>query len=516
MTVLGIDLGTTNSAMAVIGRHGSPEMVANREGQYVTPSVVFFDGDLPIVGASAKRSAALDPESVVQFVKRHMGEAGWSFSTSSGQSYSAEEVSALILRRMREDAETILGEAVAQAVISVPAYFGDAQRSATKDAGALAGLEVLRIVNEPTAAALAYGVEAAEEGTVVVYDLGGGTFDVTVLDVAPSKLEVRATGGDRNLGGLDFDNAIMNWLTEAFMAEGGEDLTDDPRAEADLRDKAEAAKMTLSSANQAKVVLSAGGRHQTVTLDRATFQSLTGHLLERTQVILEEVVENAGLRWGEVDKVLLVGGSTRMAAVAALVESVTGKKPSRELHPDEVVAMGAAIQGGLLAAQAGAAAGRFLPGAGSAGAAGIDLVEVAITDVTAHGMGIAMLNSTRTGLVNEMILDRDSSLPCEVEIIRGTSVEGQATWTARITQGESENLDDVTVVGEGMIAFPPRPAGHPMSIRFSYDLDGIIHVKLFDGQSAQFYGELNIARESNLSPDELVQKRERLLTLPVE
>lgn len=338
--VVGIDLGTTFSAIAIVNEHGRPEIIPNRDGEEITPSVVLFDGDAPIVGSIAKRGAVVNPLSVAQFVKRQMGVPTWSFRSSSGSKYSAEEISAIILKTLAEDAAVLLGGRVADAVITVPAYFDDAQRKATEDAGRMAGLNVLRIINEPTAAALAYGLDKAKrEETILIYDLGGGTFDVTIMSIGAGRIDVRATGGDKNLGGFDWDNLIMTSLNEEFMAAGGPDLTEDPTLEQDLRDKAEIAKKTLSTRERTAVFLSGGGKTATIELTLERFQQLTRPLIERTGRIMQFVLEDAGTTWSQIDKVLLVGGSTRMKAVPALVESVSGKKPSCELHPDKVVAI---------------------------------------------------------------------------------------------------------------------------------------------------------------------------------
>jgi molecular chaperone DnaK len=524
MTIVGIDLGTTNSAIAYVNEHGRPQMIANREGEYVTPSVVFFDGSEPIVGSIAKRSAVLDPLNVVQFVKRHMGDSSWMFATESGETFSAEDISGLILKRLKEDAETMLGRPVERAVISVPAYFQDAPRQATKDAGKIAGLDVVRIINEPTAAALAYGIESGGRGKVVVYDLGGGTFDVTVLDLAPSELTVLATGGDRNLGGFNWDNEIMSWLNEQFMAAGGPDLMDDPRTEQDLRDRAETAKITLSSMPQTKVILSADGFTKTIVLDRPTFADISHHLLDETEVIFSEVIEEAGLLWNEVNKILLVGGSTRMPAVAELIERVSGLKPSRELHPDEVVALGASLQAAMLEPPAAPAATVPGPPRGPVSAAAglpatsTDIVELKkITDVTAHSLGLLLVGDDRGTMRNFKVVDRGTPLPCSATNTSYAFSDGQTSWRAQVTQGEDENPEYVTVIGEGMISFPqPRPKGYPTLSRFSYDLDGILHVMVYDGMTQQLLGELHIKKEGNLTESEVEEKRQRMAAMAVD
>lgn len=347
--VVGIDLGTTYSAISVVNKYGKPEIMVNREGERITPSVVLFDGSDVVVGSIAKRSAVASPFNVVQFVKRQIGDKAWKFTTEQNEDFTPEEISAMILRRLKEDAETLLGEKVEDAVITVPAYFDDAQRKATQDAGRIAGLNVLRIINEPTAAALAYGLDKMHmEQNILVYDLGGGTFDVTIMHLSPSGLRVLSTGGAKNLGGFDWDNVVMNYLNEEFQKQGGIDLLEDPMLEQDLRDKAEIAKKTLSVRDRTNVFLSANGINASITLTREIFDELTAPLLNRTQKIMEFVLEDANIEWKDIDKVLLVGGSTRMKQVPAMIERVTGIKPSLDVNPDEVVALGAAIQGAIL------------------------------------------------------------------------------------------------------------------------------------------------------------------------
>ena len=338
-------------------------------------------------------------------------------------------------------------------MISVPAYFQDAPRQSTKDAGKIAGLEVMRIINEPTAAALAYGIESRQPGKVVVYDLGGGTFDVTVLDIAPDALTVLSTDGDRNLGGFDWDNEVMSWLNDQFMSAGGLDLTANSRTEQDLRDRAEAAKVTLSTMSKTKVILSAGDFTKTIILGRATFEDFSRHLLDRTQLIFKEAVKEAGLQWNEVSKILLVGGSTRMPAVANLIEKISGLKPSRELHPDEVVALGAALQAAQI--ESATTTSIPVPGATLTPPSSTNIVEVPnITDVTAHSLGL-LLEDSRTGQIrNCKVLERNTPLPCSGEQLSVRKLDNQRNYWVRVTQGEDEDPDYITVIGEGVIDYP--------------------------------------------------------------
>jgi molecular chaperone DnaK len=504
--ILGIDLGTTNSAVAVLNVHGVAEMIPNREGEYTTPSVVYFDGETPVVGSTARHSAVLEPLNVVQSVKRHMGDSAWAFVTENGTSYSAEEISAMILRRLREDAEAVCGETFTHAVITVPAYFSDAQRRATKDAGRIAGLEVPRIINEPTAAALAYGLEASGTGKVMVYDLGGGTFDVTILDITPSALTVLATGGDRNLGGFDWDNRIMSWINARFIESGGTSLLDDPRAAQDLRDRCELAKRTLSQMSAAKVVVSEGGLNRTVSITLEQFEDMTRDLLERTGVVVEGVLQDATLTWASISKVLLVGGSTRMKCVPALIEHLAGIKPSRELHPDEVVALGAALQAGKLAIELAESGGRVLVPASQ-----INLVEIEIADVTAHSMGMLAANPETNQMLNWIVLKKNTRVPCSATEDFFTKVEDQTHLLARITQGEGDDPRYVRIIGEATLKLPfTRPKGTRFCVEVSYDVDGLMQATFTDPVTGLAFGNVNIDRTDNLTSRSVDEKRVRL------
>jgi molecular chaperone DnaK len=457
--VVGIDLGTTYSAIATVNTHGKPEIIANREGERITPSVVLFDGDVPIVGSIAKRSAVASPLNVVQFIKRQMGNPSWKFRSERGQVWKAEEISAIILKRLKEDAEILLGESIRDAVITVPAYFDDAQRKATQDAGRIAGLNVLRIINEPTAAALAYGFDRGQkQQTILIYDLGGGTFDVTIMRIDGGKIEVLGTGGDKNLGGFDWDNEIMKFLNAEYKKQGGCDLFEDPTLEQDLRDKAEIAKKTLSARDKTTVFLSALGKNASVTLARSEFESITESLLKRTSSIMGFVLEDARLHWADVDKVLLVGGSTRMHAVPGLIERVTGKKPSMEVHPDEVVAMGAAIQGMMLQVEAGTA----------------DLVEretfplVEIQDVNSHSLGVFALDDFGKEK-NFVILARNTRYGSRVSDTFSTIADRQTELHVQVTEGEDSDPKFVKVIGDAMMRIPQYPKGAPIEVFFEYD-----------------------------------------------
>lgn len=506
-SVVGIDLGTTFSAIAYVNEHGKPEIIPNREGERITPSAVLFDGDAPVVGTIAKRSAVAHPLNVCQFVKRVMGDKGWRFLAGDDTEYSAEEVSAFILRRLKEDAETTLDCAIRDAVITVPAYFNDAQRKATQDAGTIAGLNVLRIVNEPTAAALAYGVgREQEEHTVMVYDLGGGTFDVTLLRVAPKEIDVLATSGDKNLGGFDWDNKIMVYLNEQFQKQGGTDLIEDLGTQQELRDKAEIAKKTLSSRDNTKVFLSAFGKDVTVNLSREVFEEITGDLLDRTETLMQMTLEDSGLTWASLDRMLLVGGSTRMKAVSGLVERVSGRKPSFELHADEVVAVGAALLGGILQKEASEVKPAHLDG----------LPAVSITDVNSHSLGIVAVDARTGSLYNSVILRKDTKIPTRASNTYATITDNQTEIEVEVTEGEEEDLEYVHIIGRGTMHIPPYSKGAPIEVFFHYDNDGIIHVTVLDTTSKKQLGELHIERQSNRTASEIDEMRNRLEATDVQ
>lgn len=504
-TIIGIDLGTTYCAVAYVNQHGQYEIIPNREGERTTPSVVLFDGDTPIVGTIAKQSAVASPLNVCQFVKRQMGERDWQFVAENDKKYSAEEISALILRRLKEDAETALQHEVTDAVITVPAYFNDAQRRATQDAGAIAGLNVLRIVNEPTAAALAYGLGKSEEQTIMVYDLGGGTFDVTIMKISKNSIEVIATGGDKNLGGFNWDNEVMEFLNKKFQEAGGIDLNDDLALVQDLRDKAEIAKKTLSSKDKTQTHLWATGKSASVSISREEFEGITVDLLNRTGSLMELTLEDANLDWSQIDKILLVGGSTRMKSVAALVEKVSGKTASAELHPDEIVAGGAALLAGIIQKELGTSS-RNLD----------ELPAVKISDVNSHSLGTIALDCETGKLYNSIVLQKDTPVLTQASKVYGTVTHNQSEVEIEVTEGEEESLDFVRILGKGSMRLPPYPQGAPIEVIFQYDLDGIIHVDVFDKTAGKKIGEIDIKRESNRSVAEINKMKANIQGLKIQ
>lgn len=505
---IGIDLGTTYSAVATINSSGQPEMVRNSDGQTITPSVVLFDHGEAIVGQQAKLQRAAFTDDVVEFVKRQMGNDSWRFYPTVGDPYTPEGVSAIILKRLASDAGQTLGESVTEVVVTVPAYFDDAQRKATKDAGEIAGLQVLSVINEPTAAAVSFGVEQGFNGTVLVYDLGGGTFDVTLLRAHDGTFDIVRTDGDRNLGGFDFDNAIIQWIKAEFAALTGEIIEGDD-LEAQLRDRAEQAKHRLSQSENAPVFVSAGGRNEKLILTRDKFEEITDNLLARTEMLVEDVVDGASMNFTDIDKVLLVGGSTRMPMVVRMLTRLTGQVPDQSIHPDEAVAKGAAI---VAALRTKAAAGSTsLPRPVTPSGHSLD-----ISDVVSHGLGVVTVDQASRE-VNSIIVPSNSKIPVKKSEVFYTVVPNQTELNVRVTEGDEEDLKYVRILGSSMLKLQPHPEeSSPIQVVFACDIDGILHIEVIDDVDKRSLGEFEIDRAKNLDQSEIDRMRDALTNLDVQ
>ena len=503
--ILGIDLGTTNSAMAVM-EGSEPEILVNAEGDRTTPSVEGFrkDGER-VVGKAAKNQAVTNPENTVSSVKRFIGRSydetpeerktvsyklqkgkdGRAVVDIDGKDYTPEEISAMVLQKLKNDAEKQLGSPVTQAVITVPAYFNDAQRQATKDAGKIAGLEVLRIINEPTAAALAYGLDKTnKDEKILVFDLGGGTFDVSILELGDGVFEVASTAGDNHLGGDDWDQRIIDWMADKFQAENGIDLRQDKMALQRLKEAAEKAKMELSSTTQANINLpfitadASGPKHLDYTLTRAEFERITKDLLDRVKKPVEQALKDAGLKTGDIDEVILVGGSTRMPAVQDLVKKLTGKDPNMSVNPDEVVAMGAAVQGGVLAG---------------------DVEGILLLDVTPLSLGV----ETMGGVMTKMI-ERNTTIPTRKTEIYSTASDNQTSVEVHVLQGERQMAHDNKTLGKFQLTgIPAARRGVPqIEVTFDIDANGIVNVSAKDlGTGKQ--QQITISGSTALNDDEV-------------
>lgn len=510
---IGIDLGTTNSAAAVVNPTGVPRIVRNRDGANTTPSVVLLQdygaGDEPLIGVQAKQHASRVGSDVAQHVKRYMGESSWRFDSATGSSYTSEEISAMILRRLKEDVEMQMNVPVTDAVITVPAYFDDARRLATRHAGEIAGLNVLGVLNEPTAAALAYGVSTRgnTHETVLVYDLGGGTFDVTILNVSGGDFTVLATDGDRRLGGYDLDSELQLMIDEQVRSQGGPSCLDDLNTLNVVREQAEQVKKTLSSAPTATVQIAAGNASYRVTIERAEFERRIERLLRRTRDLVIDTLESARLNWSDISRVLLVGGSTRVPAVRAMLKTLSGKEPDTSINPDEAVALGAAVQAALLAPENQETVGYL---GGRSAVEGYIGAPVRVQDVTSQGLGVLVLDENEKDEINSIIIPRNTPLPASETTTVKTVCDYQSEVEIRVTQGDDKDPDFVTLVGEATLRMPPYPKGAPLSITYSYDRDQIIHAEVKDLTSGILLGTFSIERVSNLKEAQVEESKKRI------
>lgn len=524
---VGIDLGTTFSAVAYINENGNPIIIPNKQGENITPSTVLFGGQKPVVGSMAKKKSITDPQNYSAFMKRHMAKKNYTFTTKNGESFHPEEISALILSKLKNDAEEYLGDTIDGAVITVPAYFGDPQRQATKDAAKMAGLNVLEIINEPTAAAIAFGITKNIDSPqkVMIYDFGGGTFDVSILDIGEDSIKVIATNGDHSLGGYDIDLAIVEYIKN-IAKEQNIDIENDIKAVQSLMIQAEEVKKELSFSESAEISLYVKGEEFSVELTRDKFDCLIETILYTTISVMERTMDESGLNYSDIDKILLVGGSTRIPLVRTTIEEETDIKPSSEIHPDEAVAIGAAyhavdVVNRSINNRINSDCVSTMEEYRTSNINQKDIPKIdknyTFKDVTSHGIGVVIYNSEIDKEMNSVIMEKNTEIPAEV-IDDGytTSEPYQETIELKVTQGESTNLDYVTVIGSAELKVRPRNNIVPLRVTVSCDQNAIIHVTAYDLDENIDLGEVTINREKfNMTEKEVQEGTMRINKLNI-
>lgn len=504
--ILGIDLGTTFSAVAYINQHGKPEIIPPREESLMrtTPSIIVFDEEgNPIVGEEAKNQILINPRRTVRFVKREMGNPSFRYPVD-GKDYFPEDLSALILKKLKNDAEAFLEKEICKAVISVPAYFKDDQREKTRTAGQIAGLDVIRIINEPTAAALAYGLDKAKDDqTILIYDFGGGTFDVTIMNAKGKEFTIIATDGDAKLGGKDIDALLVEYFAEQFQREHEIDLRVEPYTHQDLWDRAERTKKDLSFRTNVPVTLASGEKTLRVDIDIEFFNELIGDLIQQTEDCMNRLIQDANMNWGQIDTILLAGGSSRIPAVREMIKRVTGKDVTRDMNPDECVAMGSAIQANLISRESGEPV-PILEG-------GADLV---VYDVASHSLGVKALSKDRKKYINSIIIPRFTPIPCEKTKTYATNEDNQPGVEIEVLQGENPdpNSPEVQLIGKaGLKNLPPHKAGDlVIEVTLQYNADGVIEVVAKELDGGEMTREIIMQKTGTLSSEIVEEKKETI------
>jgi len=503
---IGIDLGTTNSAVAYVNENDVAEIVMNSEGERTTPSVILMEGEKAIVGEVAKEAAAVQFDDTIQFVKRQIGNPSFQVPIQGlDRMIGAVEASAIILKKLVQDAELELSEEITDVVITVPAYFDDAKRNATIEAAELIGLNVLKIINEPTAAALAYYHldKEKQNQNIAVYDLGGGTFDVSIVNIEDNAIEVLSTDGDAYLGGFDFDNFIIEYVVDQFEEKTGIDLYDDDEALQELREDAERCKKSLSRRDKYVIRVSSGGHRESIEVTKDSFQDLISNLLDRTKIVMDATINEANLTWEDIDKVLLVGGSTRVPMIEDMIKDLTGITPSKELNPDEVVALGAAVQASLIETDDDETIS--------------PKKKIVVKDVNSHSLGTITFSNEKKKLINSIILHKNTVIPHSTARTYYTMHDNQERLDLEITEGEDEDPDYVNIIGKSTLELPEGlPKDSPLEIEISYDKNGIVQAVARDVTNNVELGEIVIERESILTQIEKEELRDDLLNIEVE